>query len=151
MEEQYLFAFNSNARRRCTVHREVNWQAPRENTGRQNDTVDFSEPLDRRDTYFPLRLHKPPGEAIETAIERPPRFFSPHRVHYVHLVATNEYATFPPRRTTDGTLDNKVASSMRSRAFARKCEDANVLDVVVRARFSWITIYKTAGDDDDDS
>lgn len=95
------FNSNSNARRKLEVYCASKGQLAgtegEHATGENN--ADFSEPVDRRDTYFPLRLHKPPGETIEMAIERSPRFFSPRELA-MHLVATNEYATFPPRCTT---------------------------------------------------
>lgn len=37
--------------------------------------------------YFPFRLHKPPGETIETAIERDRRDFSPSRANSLCILS----------------------------------------------------------------
>ncbi|KYM92439.1 hypothetical protein ALC53_00894 [Atta colombica] len=80
----YSLNSNSNARRKLEVHctSRVQLAGTEVEHATAENSANFSESVDRRDTYFPLQLYKPPGETIEMAIERSPRFFSPRETRY---------------------------------------------------------------------
>lgn len=99
----------------------------------RNGATDFSELVDRRDTYFPLRAHKPPGERDHwdghwAAVTR---FFSSRaRASSAMHLSSRRMNTRPflPVAQRRPTLDNRAASSMlvHARAQMRRCGQVHI-------------------------
>lgn len=84
---------------KCTAHREVNWRAPRASTRRQRTARIFPSRLIDATPIFRSgsinHLARPLRWPLSVR-----RDFSPRAKLAMHRIATNEYATFPPRCTT---------------------------------------------------